>query len=82
MDDTEGPQARLVRSFGNELARVTGRPVHYYDERLTSFAAEDLMREAAFSRKRHKRKQDRVAAQVLLQGFLESKKPGPTQPTE
>jgi len=73
MDDTEGNQAKTVRRFGTELARVSGKPVHYWDERLSSHAAEDLLRPAELTRKKHKARLDRVAALVILQGFLDAR---------
>ena len=72
MDDSEGGQAKLARVFGEELARATGKPVHFFDERLSSHAADDLLRPAELSRKKRKSRQDAVAAQVILQEFLDS----------
>jgi len=73
MDDTEGDQAKTVRRFGTELGRVSGKPVHYWDERLSSHAAEELLRPAELTRKKRKARLDRVAAQVILQGFLDAR---------
>ena len=72
MDDTEGNQAKTVRRFGAELERISGKPVHYWDERLSSRAAEELLRPAELTRKKHKARLDRVAALVILQGFLDA----------
>lgn len=72
MDDTEGPQAKLTRRFGDALARSADKPVHYHDERLSTCAADDLLQPAELTRKKKKRVADAVAAQVILQGFLES----------
>jgi len=44
MDDTEGPQAKTTRHFGDALARQSGKPVHYHDERLSTRAADELLR--------------------------------------
>ncbi len=71
MDDTEGPQAKLVRAFGDALANATGKPIHYFDERLSSIEAEELMRPADLTRKRKKARLDGVAAQVILQAFMD-----------
>lgn len=71
MDDTEGPQARLTRTFGDEIMRASGLPVHYADERLTSRAADELMRPAELTRKKKKARRDRIAAQLILQAFLD-----------
>jgi len=47
--------------------------VHYWDERLSSHAAEELLRPAELTRKKHKARLDRVAALVILQGFLDAR---------
>ena len=73
MDDTEGNQAKTVRRFGAELERISGKPVHYWDERLSSHAAEELLRPAELTRKKHKARLDRIAALVILQGFLDAR---------
>lgn len=71
MDDSEGPQVRVARTFGAALAEAAGRAVHYFDERLSSHAAEELLRDAELTRKKKKARLDRIAAQVMLQGFLD-----------
>lgn len=71
MDDTEGPQAKTTRMFGEALAEASEKPVHYFDERLSSVEAEELIRPADLTRKRKKKRLDRVAAQVILQAFLD-----------
>ena len=72
MDDSEGPQAKLARAFGEELKRRGQKPVHFQDERLSSAAADELLQAAEFTRKKHKARRDRVAAQVILQDFLDA----------
>ena len=72
MDGTEGPQARIARDAGRALAQESGLPVEYWDERLSSFAAEDLIGPRDSSRPKHRAKVDRVAAQLVLQDYLES----------
>lgn len=78
MDGTEGQQARLTRRFGNELARATGIPVHYWDERLSTNTARELIRPAELARKKRKDCLDSVAAQVILQSFLDTRAAGRT----
>lgn len=73
MDDTEGPQAKLTRQFGDAIQSKSGKKIHYFDERLSSFAADELLRDCEFTRKQHRARQDGVAAQVLLQTFLDSR---------
>lgn len=70
MDGTEGPQATLVRQFGQALGERTGKVVYYVDERLSSFAADELIRPAELTHKKKKNVQDAVAAAVILRTFL------------
>lgn len=72
MDGTEGQQAKIARGFGDALQKTTGKPVHYFDERLSSSAAQELLQPAELTRKKRKARLDAVAAQVILQGFLNS----------
>ena len=74
MDDSEGVQAGLTRVFGDALGVRTGLPIHYCDERLSTFAAEELLRPAELTRKKKKARLDRVAAQVILQDFLDKRR--------
>lgn len=71
MDCSEGPQAKLTRIFGANLAQATKRPVHFVDERLTSKAAREMLSPAELTRKKLKARLDRVAAQIMLQCFLD-----------
>jgi len=73
MDDSEGPQAKLARQFGEVLARQSNLPVYYYDERLSTRAAEELLRPADLTRGKKKERLDRVAAAVMLQEFLDAR---------
>ncbi len=69
MDDTEGPQGKLTREFASRLAKSTGLDVRMWDERLTSFAA-DQMLAGLFTRKKKKQRQDAIAAATILQDFF------------
>jgi len=71
MDGTEGAQVKVTRRFGDELNRLSCKPVHYWDERLSSFTADELLQPAELTRKKRKAVQDAVAAQVMLQSYLE-----------
>jgi len=63
--------AREAQAFGEEVGRTTGRPVEYWDERLTTVAAERLLVSHG-KRRRHRRATvDRVAAALLLQSYLD-----------
>ena len=70
MDGSEGPAARAARALGEELARATGLPVDFYDERLTSRAAERSLAAAGFKGRRGKARTDEVAAAMVLEGYL------------
>jgi putative holliday junction resolvase len=71
-DGYEGEQAKAARVFGDWLTQTTGIECIYCDERLTSFAADESMNAAGLTKKQQKARRDRVAAQVLLQTYLES----------
>lgn len=73
MDGTEGEQAKITRAFGDALAQTSGKPVHYWDERLSSHSAQELLAPAELTRKKRKSVEDSVAAQVILQGFLDAR---------
>ncbi|MEK6674986.1 MAG: Holliday junction resolvase RuvX [Planctomycetota bacterium] len=73
MDGTEGPQTKETRTFGEVLKTLSGRPVHYFDERLSSVAAEEMLRPAELTRLKRRARVDRLAAQVILQDFLDSR---------
>lgn len=77
MDGTEGPTARAARAFAEHLGAATGLPIEMFDERLTSFEAEERLREASASRASRKAARDAVAATVILEGWLESRRAQP-----
>ncbi|MSQ93874.1 MAG: Holliday junction resolvase RuvX [Gemmataceae bacterium] len=71
-DGYEGEQAKAVRVFGAWLQEVTGLSCVFYDERYTTFEAEAALQEAGLTKKKRKARRDRVAAQILLQAYLEA----------
>lgn len=75
MDDSEGKQAKISRKFGAALKEIAGKPVHFWDERLSSFAADELLDAGEMTRGKRKARRDRVAAQVILQEFLDTHRP-------
>lgn len=79
MSGDEGEKARQARAFGNWLAAVTSLPVIYWDERYTTKIAESHLRQAGLSHQRRKDRRDKVAAQVLLQSYLEAGCPAESQ---
>jgi putative Holliday junction resolvase len=70
MDDSEGPQAKLVRQFAETLGDQTSLPIHFQDERLSSFDAEGKLA-GLYTRKKKKGRLDAVAAASILQSFLD-----------
>ncbi|MCG3176100.1 MAG: putative pre-16S rRNA nuclease [Candidatus Omnitrophica bacterium] len=74
MDGTEGPKARLTREWMDRLARETGLGVASWDERLTSRQAGRLMIQEGLSRQKQKQKSDQLAAILILQGYLDSRR--------
>jgi putative Holliday junction resolvase len=72
MDGSVGTAAERVQSFIAELQKTLAIPVIPQDERLTSRAAEDLMRELGFDSQKRKEKSDEYAAAIILREYLES----------
>ena len=71
MDNTEGERVEKTKAFGEMLERRTGLPVHYWDERLTTVAAEQILMESGVRRENRKAVIDKVAAGLILQGYLD-----------
>lgn len=78
MDDSVGPQAQKAMQFAEKL-RAIGKPVHLSDERLTSERAHRVMSEAGLSWQKQRQKVDRMAAQFILQTWLDARKQGPDE---
>jgi len=70
MNGSEGPQAARVRAFAAEAAAHLGLGLDYWDERLTTVAAERALLEGDVSRRRRREVVDKVAATLILQGYL------------
>ena len=71
MDGSEGPRCQSTRAFARNLSRLTDLPIGYWDERLSTVAAERALLEADTSRKRRSEVIDHVAAGYILQGALD-----------
>ncbi|HXN57396.1 MAG TPA: Holliday junction resolvase RuvX [Candidatus Angelobacter sp.] len=71
MDGRLDAAAHEAQAFGTQVARATGRPVAYWDERLTSVAAERYLIEQGKRRNKRRQEIDRMAATLLLQGYLD-----------
>jgi len=70
----EGQKAGEARAFGEWASAVTGLPVTFYDERLTTASAELLLMDAGFTKKQRKARLDKLAAQIMLQAYLDRRR--------
>lgn len=70
MNNTLGPRAQLALNFSQEVAAATGLPVVLEDERLTTVMANQALMEADLSRRKRRRKVDKIAAVLILQNYL------------
>ncbi|HEY9576091.1 MAG TPA: Holliday junction resolvase RuvX [Pseudobacillus sp.] len=74
MNNTIGPRGEASKAFAKKLEDRFSLPVVLWDERLTTMAAERVLLEADVSRKKRKKVIDKMAAVMILQGFLDSQK--------
>lgn len=73
MSGEAGTQSAKMREFAEELRKRFGLPVHLWDERLTSAEANRLLRETDMSIEKRAKAVDRMAAVLILQGWMESR---------
>jgi len=73
MNDSVGPQAKLVFQFAEQLRERLSIPIHFQDERLTSFAAEQKSAHLESRGKKKQKRLDAIAAAAILEAFLEHK---------
>lgn len=71
MDGSEGPRCQATRQFAADLGKAIELPLCFWDERLSTFAAENLLIEGGMSRRKRSQVIDKVAAAVILQGCLD-----------
>jgi len=74
MDGTEGDRARIARAFGETLAQRCPLPIHYQDERLTSFAADERMAGTGRTHQQKKELRDALAAAEILRDFFDGQR--------
>ena len=72
MSGKESPQSQKVAKFAEELRRSLNIPVVSWDERLTSFAAEQHLEEMGLKWRQRREHIDKIAAMIILQGYLDS----------
>jgi putative holliday junction resolvase len=70
-----GPQAHVIQLFVERLKGVLTAPIHMFDERLTTVAAERMMLDLGMRPEQRKARIDEVAASIILQDFLDSSRP-------
>ena len=71
MDGSQGPRCQATYQFAQNLFEALGLPHAFWDERLSTVAAEQHLLEADVSRKKRQQVIDKMAARVILQGFLD-----------
>jgi len=72
MDGSPGPKAQEAKEFAEGLSNFTSAPVRMWDERLTTLQATRTLLEADISRTKRKKLDDKIAAQLMLQSYLDS----------
>jgi putative Holliday junction resolvase len=72
MDGTEGRAAKSVREFAAQLGTKTKLPIHFQDERLTSYAADQRMSQSGRTHKQKKELRDALAAAEILRDFFDA----------
>lgn len=73
LDGTEGQSADSVKEFAGLITKETGVPIKYFDERFSSVAAGKTLSEQGISQKKQRGMVDNLAAQQMLQTYLETK---------
>ncbi|MFD2681374.1 Holliday junction resolvase RuvX [Bacillus seohaeanensis] len=74
MNNTIGPRGEASKAYGSMLEKRLNIPIILWDERLSTMAAERVLLEADVSRKKRKKVIDKMAASMILQGYLDSQK--------
>ena len=74
MEGEENERTKVTRTFGEKLAKKSGLPVTYEDERLSSVEAEEILKKFEKDWQKRKAKLDMYSAQVILQSYLDSNK--------
>ena len=72
LNNEEGERCQKTREFARKLEERTGLEVIFWDERLTTVAAEQVLEEANVRRERRKEYVDKLAASIILESYLQS----------
>lgn len=81
LDGRESQKSTEARRFGAWLHEVTGTPIEYFDERFTTHEAELALSGMGLTKKKRKARLDKLAAQIMLTGYLERLKAGGDRPS-
>lgn len=73
-DNRVGEAEEKVRDFADKLANRLGLPLHFEDERLTTVMATKFLQQGSSKKSTYRSKVDQVAAEIILQGFLEKQR--------
>ena len=82
MHGEEGAKAREAREFGAWASSATSRPVTYWDERLTTASAQVALHQAGMSAAQSRGRLDMIAAQIMLQAYLDRVRESPSDTKE
>ncbi|GIV93197.1 Holliday junction resolvase RuvX [Chloroflexus aurantiacus] len=82
MRGERGPQAEVVQRFADTLSNALSCPVEMFDERLTSVAAEQMLRNLGLKPAKIKAQIDQVAASIILQDYLDARRSNPNRSHE
>ena len=72
MSGHESPQSKKIARFAEQLHTVLDVPIVFWDERLTSFAAEQHLEELGLNWRQRRQHVDKIAAMIILQNYLDS----------
>lgn len=75
MDGRPSSQSQKIARFGRQLQSITRLPIVYWDERLTSFAAEQHLEEMGLNWRKRQPHIDKIAAMMILQSYLDRNRP-------
>ena len=71
MDGSEGPRCQSTKTFARNFSKLSPLPIIFWDERLSSFEAEQQMIEAGLRHEKRQANIDKLAAAIILQGLLD-----------
>lgn len=72
LDGNESQKSTEARAFGEWLHNTTAVPIEYFDERFTTFEADEILGAAKLTKKKRQARRDQLAAQIMLTAYLES----------